>query len=397
MFKEIFIFCYLLSFKAVFNIFKLFPQKNKITLVVSFEENPAYVFQELLKRKVPYEIIILSKETFSEEFEKELKMATIIPFETYNIIHWIQSIYHLSTSRWLIIDNYYGFLSTVHFKENVECIQIWHAAGALKTFGLQDHSVEFRSKAAKKRFRKVYEKFDKVVVGSEVMASIFMDSFDLSPSSILRTGVPRTDFFFEKENHETLVVQFREQFPKIKGKKVILYAPTFRDSQFEDYEIKLDLDRMYQQLNKNHVLFIKLHPAVKAKYDYQKLYPDFVYDLTSYKRMNEFLVITDILITDYSSTPFEFALLKKPMIFYTYDLELYKKERGVISNFEQEVPGPLAFDTNEVIKLILNSKTDIKLICEFSHTWNKYSDGSASKKLVDYIVNKDKRLTSQEF
>lgn len=395
MFKEIFISCYLLSFKLVFNIFKLCPQKNKITFVVSFEENPSYVFQELMKRKVAYEIIVLSKSSFSVEFEKELKRATFIPFETYNMIHWLQSIYHISTSKWLIVDNYYGFLSAVHFKNNVECIQIWHAAGALKTFGLQDHSVEFRSSAAKRRFRKVYEKFNQVVVGSEEMARIFMDSFGLSHSSILKTGVPRTDFFYEKESHEMLATHFKKKYPKIKGKKVLLYAPTFRDSQLENYEIRLDLDNMYKHLNRDYVLFIKLHPAVKVNFDYQKLYPDFVYDFTNFNRMNELLIITDLLITDYSSIPFEFALLKKPMIFFTYDLEFYKKERGVLANFEQKVPGPIAFETNELIELILYTETDMKMICDFSQKWNEFSDGNSSKKLVDYIVNKDKHEHSR--
>jgi teichoic acid glycerol-phosphate primase len=390
MVKEIVIFFYLLLFKCIFNIFKLWPQNNKITLVVSFEENTAYVLQELLRQKVPYEIIVLSKSTFSQEFQEELKKITLIPFETRNIMHWFQSIYHLSTSKWLIVDNYFAFLSAVQFKKNVECIQIWHAAGALKTFGLQDQSVQFRSKAAKQRFRKVYEKFNKVVVGSEVMAHIFINSFGLSSTAILRTGVPRTDFFYEKASHGKLIKKFNLHYPKIKGKKVLLYAPTFRDSQLENFEIKLDINQMYEHLNRDYVLFIKLHPAVKANSYYQDLYPDFVYDFTRYKRINELLIIADILITDYSSIPFEFALLKKPMIFFSYDLVFYKEERGVIQNFEEEVPGPLAFETSEVIQLIINNVTDEKEICDFSYKWNKYSDGSSSKKLVDYILNKDK-------
>ncbi|WP_040207122.1 CDP-glycerol glycerophosphotransferase family protein [Neobacillus jeddahensis] len=392
MIKEAIIKSYLIYFKLIFNIFKLYPQKNKITLVVSFEENTSFIYREMKRQEIPFKIIILSTSPFSYEFRKEIQDTLNIPFEIKNVINWFKSVYHLATSKFVIIDNYFAFLSVINFKRNVECIQVWHAAGALKTFGLQDNSIVYRSKSANKRFRKVYGKFNKVVVGSEEMVSIFKDSFGLPSGNILRTGIPRTDFFYEKAKQEEVKVNFEKNYPRIQGKKIVLYAPTFRDSQLLDFEINLDIEKMYQNLKDNYILFIKLHPAVNTtKKDYKLMYPDFVYDFSSYKRMNELLFIADVLITDYSSIPFEFALLKKPMIFFPYDLEFYKKERGVIENYESVVPGPIHFDTDQIIQSIVKNEYDFGMIQAFSDKWNKYSTGESSKKLVNYIMDKYKK------
>jgi teichoic acid glycerol-phosphate primase len=386
MFKDLLISCYLLAFKFVFSFFKLFPQKSKITFVVTFEENNLFLYQEIIKQKVPFEIYLLCKSSIIKKFQEQVNNEIIIPFETRNLFYWFKSIYHLSTSKIVLIDNYFAFLSAIKFKKNVECIQLWHAVGALKTFGLKDKSIKNRSKKANIRFRKVYEKFNKVVVGSEEMAKIFRDSFGLPPENILRTGVPRTDFFYDKGLHELMKLDFEKRNKGFKGKKRILYAPTFRDAQLENYKIQLDVEKMYYELKDEYVLFIKTHPAVKLGYNYQEQYPDFVCDLSRYKGINELLIHVDYLITDYSSIPFEFALLGKPMIFFPYDLNFYQEERGVIQDYMEVVPGPVVFETEEIIKLVKENQFEFKKIREFSNKWNEYSEGVSSKKLADYLL-----------
>ncbi|MFF2447172.1 CDP-glycerol glycerophosphotransferase family protein [Neobacillus sp. NPDC058068] len=394
MVKEIAIKCYLLCFKLVYNLFKICPQKDKITFVVSFEENTSFLYHEIARRKLPFQVVILHKSAFSQEFQQELQNTTVIPFETANLFSWLRSIYHIATAKHLIIDNYFAFLAAIQLRKNVECIQIWHAAGALKTFGLEDHSIVYRSKAAKQRFRRVYAQFNRIVVGSEKMAGIFVESFAVPAENMLRIGVPRTDFFFDKTKHETIKKEFAHNYPRLKGKRILLYAPTFRDSQLADFQISLDIDKLYQTLKDDYLLLIKLHPAVQSSHNYQERYPDFVYDFSGFKRMNELLIIADLLITDYSSIPFEFALLNKPMIFFPYDLEFYKRERGVIADYEAVVPGPIAFDTEGVIELIRTIDADDgqARTAAFSQIWNEYSNGDAAKKLVDYIASASKKF-----
>jgi CDP-glycerol glycerophosphotransferase (TagB/SpsB family) len=97
---------------------------------------------------------------------------------------------------------------------------------------------------------------------------------------------------------------------------VILYAPTYRDHQLDQFELKLDLEKMYQELSDEYVLLLRFHPAIKSSLENNELYSNFVYDYSSSRYdANELLLITDLLITDYSSIPYEFSLLNKPMIF----------------------------------------------------------------------------------
>jgi teichoic acid glycerol-phosphate primase len=388
MFKEIIKNGYLLLFSLFFNLFKLCPVKKKITFVISFVGNPTYLYEEIAKESFSSEIIFLCKPAVTSQFRKKFSHATIFSFESSNIIYWLKSIYHLATSKVVIIDNYFAFLSAIEFNVGVECIQLWHAAGALKTFGLKDHSISLRKESAKRRFRKVYTKFNKIIVGSEEMASIFMDAFDVPSQNILRTGIPRTDFFYDNERLNITRLSFYEKFPMFKEKKVILYAPTFRDHQLDDFKLHLDLEKMYQELKHDHVLLIKLHPAVKSNIKFEEQYPDFIYDFSSSKGINGLLVIVDYLITDYSSIPFEFALLKRPMIFFPYDLDTYKGERGVIDDYELRVPGPICFETEEIINTLINNEFNLDLVAEFSDKWNEYSDGNSSKKLSEYVANK---------
>ena len=250
-----------------------------------------------------------------------------------------------------------------------------------------DQSVRKRSKRAQKRFSRVYNRFEKVIVGSDEMANVFTEAFHLPSDAIIRTGVPRTDLFFDKKEQEKKKQYLLSRYTELNNKKVILYAPTFRDNELDQFQLKLDIDLMYQELGKDYVLLVKLHPAIINKTYYNEQYPGFVYDFSDYKNVNELLLITDFLITDYSSIPFEFALLERPMIFYPYDLESYEKERGIWKEYEQLVPGPIVFTTKDIITLIKEDQFDLQAINDFSKKWNKYSNGHASENFVKFVFN----------
>lgn len=385
MVREIVISIYLLGFKLLFLIFNQLPLKKKATFVVSYTDNSLYVYKEMKRQNVPYEVAFLCKGSCFFEIKKEVT-ENVITFESLKPIDFIKSIYHLATSQYVFVDNYFGFLSAIHLKKDVHCIQLWHAAGAIKTFGLVDQSISTRSKRAQKRFLKVYNQFHKVVVGSDQMAHIFMKAFNLTETNILKTGVPRTDFFYEntlKKNDKYLRAS--------NNKKIILYAPTFRDDQLDHFELKLDLDYMYQELRNDYVLFIKLHPAIQNKIKDNIKYKDFLFDYSMDKNINELLLVADYLISDYSSIPFEYALLEKPMIFFPYDLEEYMIERGLWIPYDEMVPGPIVYNTKDLVQHIKHNQFDIDVIRKFSEMWNKYSKGNSSEKLVQTLFKEDEQ------
>ena len=385
--REVLIAIYLFVFRVTFNTFKIFPQKKKTVFIASFGDNIFHVLKEV-EKQTDEQVVILKSSQCRIDFNDDLH-RTILNFETYNIIDWLQSIYHLATARHIFVDNYYGFLAVTNFKENVNVIQLWHAAGAIKRFGLKDPSIENRSKLAHDRFKKVYQKFDYVVIGSEKMGNIFRESFDLHPNQLLRTGIPRTDFFFDQHTIEKTKENLLDKFSQLGNKKVMMYAPTYRDHALKNQDLHLNIEQMYQELKDEYILLLRLHPAVKFHPTYD--YSDFVIDVSNYHNLSHLLTITDLLITDYSSIPFEFSLLNKPMIFYAYDLEAYAKQRGFWEDYEELVPGPVVKTTDDLLKTIRHHNFNLNQVKEFAEQWNQYSRGYSSRQLVQSLYTETER------
>lgn len=364
----------------------LLPLKKKVVIIATFEENANFLLREFKNQESLGNVILLHEYT---KRDCQDNSPTCIHFSNKKPLDLIKAIYYIGTSKTIILDNYFAFLSVIKVRKGVEFIQIWHAAGAIKHFGLLDKSVVTRSQNAKNRFIRVYEKFDKVVVGSEKMVEVFKEAFQINEGKFLRTGVPRTDIFYNHEIKELTTSKLYEEYPQLQGKKVILYSPTYRDGELSSFKLKLDLKKMKQLQEKNYFLIMKLHPAIKhEKGTLMKDHPDFILDLSHYRRMNDLLLITDILVTDYSSIPFEFALRNKPMVFFPYDLKEYQLKRGIFGDYLTSVPGPVAYTTEELITIILNDNFPYEMISKYSEEWNTYSTGNSSRNLVHYVQNR---------
>lgn len=389
MLREFAITIYLFVFQLIFNFFKLFPLKQKTTFVASLGHNVSYTVQEL-EKQTNEQVVILKTAKCQVEFSEDVNRI-VLNFNSRSLVHLLRSIYHLATSRRVFVDNYYGFLAVTKFKEKVKCVQLWHAAGAIKQFGLKDLSIKNRSEKAYKRFNDVYNRFDHVIVGSDKMSTIFEEGFGLSEDRILRTGVPRTDFFYDDIKKKKVEKRLQEEFPSIKEKQVILYAPTYRDDELDSPQLMIDLDKMYKQLKYDYILFLKLHPAVNGTFENK--YPGFVYNVSSYSDINELLVITDLLVTDYSSIPFEYCFLNRPMVFFAYDLDEYAEKRGFWEKYEELVPGPIVKTTDDLLEIIEKKQYDLTKIEQFSNVWNKYSIGHSSKHLIE-VLYKEKDIES---
>ena len=378
--RELIILIYLTCFKITFNICKLFPLKNKTTFLISFPENPLYLYDQLKKQNIDTSIVFLCQQRCLDTFNQTNELT--YPIDGKNMIHFFRGIFHLATSKQIIADNYYGFLAITKFKPSVRCIQIWHAVGAIKQFGIKDPSNTNRTAKAIDRFKDVYARFDQIVVGSDFMGNIFKQAFLTDDKSILKLGVARTDFFFNREQQNDIKKVLYQANPLLKEKKVILYAPTFRKSKTTTVHFPLEISAMYESLKDDYLLILKLHPNVDIQTDFTKEYPDFLSDYSHYPTINNLLVITDILITDYSSIPMEFSFFKRKMIFYAYDLEQYQLEQGFWEDYEQSVPGPVVKNTAGIVDHILDNEIDIQKINSYAKKWTEYCDGKASKKLV---------------
>ncbi|MHA6250845.1 CDP-glycerol glycerophosphotransferase family protein [Oceanobacillus sp. CAU 1775] len=384
--REIVISIYLFVFQLLFNMFKIFPQKNKTIGVASFGDNIFYATKAL--RSLSEEEIVILKDS-SSNYTFDESQAKVISFQLKSPFAYLKSIYHLATATTVMVDTYQAFLAVTNFRPGTTCIQLWHAAGAIKHFGLKDPSNAARSQRAMERFQKVYDSFDYTVVGSENMVDVFKESFGLTDDRVLRTGIPRTDALFDSYKKHDVLKDMKKKYPQIRERKIILYTPTFRKQQLSGYQLELDISSLYQELSDQYVLLVKLHPAVSGAITNQ--FEDFVIDVSNYKDTNELLLITDLLISDYSSIPFEFALLEKPMIFFAYDIDTYRIESGLIEGYEDQMPGPVVLTTTELINVIQQEAFEFDRLRTFKNQWNEYSDGNSSLKLAQFITKTDEK------
>lgn len=368
----------MLAVKITGFLASLFPVQQKVVFLVSFEENPTAIIKQMKLANVTPKTIVF----YDPRVDVSKLSLDFIKAKPKTLKQFIPLMFHLNTAKVVVTDNYFVELAGLKLRNGVNCIQVWHANGALKKFGWEDKAAQKRSAKDKKRFREVYKRFTKVLVGSDEMASIFQKSFLLEESNMLKLGVPRTDYFF-KEAQLQENYQWSYEHLHLTNRIKLLYAPTFRDNELGMAKLHLDIAEMKQALGNEYQLILKLHPSISN--DLEKLDDDFVIYVDKETPIETLLPVVDILITDYSSIPFEFALLQKPMIFFTYDLTEYDNARGLSDGFLETIPGPHVFTTTELIEVIQNNTFDLEKVRLFAEKWNKYSDGFSSERFVSFL------------
>lgn len=290
-------------------------------------------------------------------------------------------------ARLLLCDNYYAFLSGCVFDhQQTHVVQLWHANGAIKTFGWEELTTALRSSADKRRFQKVYDQFDEYLIGSKKMAQVFVKSYHVPQIRMNVIGYPRTDQLFDKNWQIQISQNIKAKYPDILGKEVILYTPTYREDKAGKPVMNLpeDFVRFVDQLSPNQRLIIKLHPHVKAeeKHLKQQLDADKVIWVDDFST-NDLLLVADRLITDYSSVIFDYTLLPnaKQILFYCYDYDEYSQRVGIQADFKTWIPGKMITTTDALIKAMQQPLTATDFT-QFNQLWNTANDGHATERVL---------------
>lgn len=380
--QSMFAFFYSLFIRVIGALLFWVKPGNQLTLLVSFPDNARALLKEYQEGQYSFNINVLLTQ-HAKSLADEFPALSVSVINEKHPLHICKAVFSMLSSKAVVVDNYFVLTTVLSSRPDIECIQVWHANGAFKRFGLKDINTQNRSRSDVRRFRKVYASFDRIVVGSEHMADIFKEFFDITEDKFLRFGVPLTDAYYEagKNGHE---LKCKHHLPA--GKKIILYAPTFRDHQFESFSLPFSEKQLAYDLKGQFLLAVKLHPVMKQSADLP-VNNEWIKDVSDLP-LADLLKMSDLLISDYSSVPFEFALLDKPILFYAYDMVAYDKTRGLIRNYTEVIPGVPCIDS----EMLLEQMQDInKLQSEverFSHEWNLYSKGTASKQLLRYINEK---------
>ena len=269
-------------------------------------------------------------------------------------------------------------------------VQVWHGCGAFKKFGFSTSELKFGGSRKENLKYSYYKNYDVVTVSSPEVVRAYEEAMNLPAGSgiVKPIGISRTDLFFRKE----FIQQAKEKvFGKLEaaaGKKILLYAPTFRGSvggaQAPD---ALDLKKMKEALGEEYILLIKHHPVVKQRPQIPEEVQDFAVDVTDTLEIEELMCVSEVCISDYSSLIFEYSLFERPMIFFAYDLEEYGDWRGFYYDYEELTPGPVVRTTEELIRYLthLDQEFDREQVKAFRDKFMSACDGHATDRLMELI------------
>lgn len=354
-------FFFILIYEVVYKFFWLFPVKKNRVLFSSYfgrnySDSPRFLYEELIKHRDDLDIIWVQNR---ENSTLEEKGVTVIGANTW------QYLYYSATSAYWI-DNCHGYHLRKPRKETVY-LQTWHGTPLKKI--AQDIEGE-QYEVSRKSWALESSYWDYLVSPSTTLNRLFSRAFKVSEDIMLNAMYPRNEFLIGADREK-----IREKVIKILGvdpkKKNILYAPTFRLGETEVYKIKFQCEKLKRELGDNYNFLVRVHPNVKVVSP--EIFQDgYVIDASKYNDIQELYAVTDILITDYSSVFFDFAILKKPMIFYPYDFEQYRDDdRGFYFLYEDTVPGPICRDEDSVIEEIKNVERTPEKFLEHLDQFNK--------------------------
>ena len=291
----------------------------------------------------------------------------------------------LATAKYVFVDDASLILSSIPLGKETVAINLWHACGAFKKFGRSTAELKFGSSAATLDKYPNYGNLTHVTVSSPEVIWAYEEAMHLPKGIVKATGVSRTDQFYDKEFVESRKQKLYEIMPEAKGKKVILYAPTFRGHvATASSPDRIDFERFCRELGNEYVIVCKHHPFVKNPPIIPEELQHFARDLTKYLSIEDLLCCADICISDYSSLVFEYSLFEKPMIFYAYDYDNYCDWRGFYYDYSEFTPGPVVQTEDELLNSIKNIDTqfDKQKVIDFKEKFMGSCDGHATERII---------------
>lgn len=283
------------------------------------------------------------------------------------------------TSRWVIVDNAYLPVHVAPHRPRTTVIQVWHAAGALKRFG-----ADTARPLAEPEATFLHRYYDVVVTSGEASRGPWSAALRTPLEHVLPLGTPRTDELFDTAGLAATRAAIVGAHPALAGRRVVLYAPTFRGrGAAKRAGIGLDARALRDALPGDFALVLKTHPNLDPGLGSRDGF-DLVVEPTT--PLNTMLAASDILVTDYSSSIFEWALLRRPLVLLVDDLEEYERDPGLYLDYRREMIGTIVRDTAGVAAAILADDFDPGAYDAFIARHMGPCDGHASRRFVERLL-----------
>ncbi|HDR4408566.1 CDP-glycerol glycerophosphotransferase family protein [Bacillus cereus] len=376
--------------KVVFLFCSHLPAKKKLIVFESYSGkqyscNPRAMYEYMLQNNLDFQMVWSVNKNHIEQFDKGN-----IPYVKRFSLRWFillaRAQYWVTNSRMPI---------WLPKPKHTTYVQTWHGTPLKKLAGdmKEVHMPGTTTERYKDNFHREAQNWDYLLSPNGYSTEIFKRAFQFQ-RNVVEAGYPRNDFLYVNNNLKAIdALKKRNGLPI--DKKIILYAPTWRDDQFYNkgrykLDLQLDLQLLQKRLDSDYIILLRMHYLVAEQFDLEP-YKGFVYDFSKHVDINELYLLSDLLITDYSSVFFDFANLKRPIIFYTYDIDSYRdKLRGFYFDLETEAPGPVVMNTEEVLEETL--KFEMLGLSAFAEKYNTFynnycylEDGFASKRVVEKI------------
>lgn len=364
-------------------IFSLLPMKKNQIFIESFlgksySDSPKYIYKYMQEHYPTYKFIWC----FDEKKEIPGNAKQVKRFSIPYFYQLARSKYWISNSR---------LPRLLKKREGHVYLQTWHGTPLKRlVFDMDDiHSADPNYKS---NFYEQSRRWDYLSSPNAYSTEIFKRAF-LFDKEMLEYGYPRNDLLVNK-NRQGDIEQIKSSLGLPRDKKIVLYAPTWRDDEFfargkYKFSLQLDLDMLQERLGDEYIVLLRTHYFIANALDISA-YKGFVYDFSAHDDIAELYVVSDMLITDYSSVFFDYANLQRPILFFTYDIEKYRDQlRGFYIDMETELPGPLLYTSDEVIEAIERIDEVQEEYAEkydtFYERFCAWDDGRSVQKTVEHV------------
>lgn len=312
----------------------------------------------------------------------------------YEIVNAYRFTKYYAQCSCLILTDYYYYAYANKPRQGQQVIQLWHGCGAFKKWGYSTADLQWGADRKSLSEYPIHNSYTYVTVSSEKVKKFYAEAFNCDESIIHADGVPRTDKYFDKKYVSSAREKILEKYPEIGDRKIILYSPTFRGSSKKKANFVSMIDFLYlrNKLAEEYVILVKLHPFITKGMNLseglKEVYSGFVFDVSRELSIDDAMCASDMVITDYSSLIFEYALLMRPMLFFAYDLLSYDRERSFYFDYESFVPGDIVRNTEEIYLAIRKNEKffDKEKVEKFRKDFMSACDGKSTDRILKIIM-----------
>lgn len=369
--------------RRLFRVAACLPRTDEVVFECDrgahFGDAPRYLYERLVQRTQRPAVVWANNTNLRLTDDRTIKIRRHSPR-----YYW-----HLGRARYWV--NNQNFPAEIAKPASTSFLQTWHGT-PLKRMQHDVENMLSRDDQYQERSARLTSYWSMLVSGSPYASACFRSAFQFT-GTILEVGYPRNDVF-SWPDAEVRAGRTRERLGLVnEPRKIILYAPTFRDDNRPGtnwrHKLELDVGRLEAEFGAEYVLVVRFHQLVRESIeDLTSKHPHFVVDGSAYNDIQELLLISDVLITDYSSVFFDYAVLERPILFFTYDLDRYRDIlRGFYLDFESVAPGPLLRTNDELVTALHGLAQVVEdyrpALQDFAKTYAPHDDGGASDRVLD--------------